>query len=133
MFAQTSSFAKAFVLAVASLSMFTAALPAAEMEKRAVFTPPVTYPHAGTVWYVGQTHNVTWDTADAPANITDRFGGRIQLREGDTTFPIILADDFDVLLGRIEVVVPWVLPGDDYSLVFFGDSGDFSAEFTISD
>ena len=29
----------------------------------------------------------------------------------------ILANDFDVLLGRIEVVVPFVEPGSDYSLV----------------
>ncbi|KAI9060463.1 hypothetical protein FKP32DRAFT_1632356 [Trametes sanguinea] len=105
----------------------------AEMEKRAVFTPPVTYPHAGTVWFKGQTHNVTWDTSDAPANITDRFGSRIQLRKGDTTTPLILQQNFDILLGRIEVVVPWVLPDTDYSLVLFGDSGNFSPEFSIQE
>ena len=30
---------------------------------------------------------------------------------------MILANNFDVLLGRIEVVVPFVEPGSDYSLV----------------
>ena len=25
-----------------------------------VFDPPILYPHAGTVWYAGQYHNVTW-------------------------------------------------------------------------
>ena len=60
MIAQTSSLAKAFVLAVASFGMFSAAFPASEMEERAIFTPRVTYPHTGTVWYKGDAHNVTW-------------------------------------------------------------------------
>ncbi|KAI0326015.1 hypothetical protein GY45DRAFT_1339759 [Cubamyces sp. BRFM 1775] len=134
MFSQTSSFTKALVLSVAVLGMFfqvAAAVPAAEVDKRTVFTPLVTYPHTGTVWYKGQTHNVTWDTSDAPSSITGRYGGRIQLRKGDTTTPLVLQSNFDVLLGRIEVVVPWVLSDTDYSLVFFGDSGDLSEQFTI--
>lgn len=68
-----------------------------------------------------------------------------------TSAIVILQAGFDILLGRIEVHVPWVEPGDDYSLVreyalsevaeqalkcsltsvVFGDSGDFSAQFTI--
>ncbi|OSC98778.1 hypothetical protein PYCCODRAFT_1396376 [Trametes coccinea BRFM310] len=104
----------------------------AEMDKRAVFTPPVTYPHAGTVWFKGQTHNVTWDTSDAPVNITNKLG-RILLRKGDTITPLILQENFDILLGRIEVTVPWVLPDTDYSLVLFGDSGNFSPEFSIQE
>ncbi len=30
---------------------------------------------------------------------------------------MILADGFDILLSRIEVTVPWVFEGDDYSVV----------------
>ncbi|KAI0658745.1 hypothetical protein C8Q70DRAFT_1068080 [Cubamyces menziesii] len=134
MLSQSSSLSKALILTIASLCIFfqlAVAVPAAEVEKRTVFTPLVTYPHTGTVWYKGQTHNVTWDTSDAPSSITGRFGGRIQLRKGDTTTPLILQSNFDVLLGRIEVVVPWVLSDTDYSLVFFGDSGDLSEQFTI--
>ncbi|PSR70951.1 hypothetical protein PHLCEN_2v13173 [Hermanssonia centrifuga] len=48
---------------------------------RDVFVPPVTYPHAGTVWKIGQRHNVTWDTAGAPVNITNKIG-RIVLAKG---------------------------------------------------
>ena len=57
-----------------ALTMFSAALFAllatlvgavptavhAPLEARDVFVPPVTYPHAGTVWYRGQTHTVKW-------------------------------------------------------------------------
>lgn len=32
-----------------------------DLDKRAVvWSPPITYPHAGTVWKVGNRHNVTW-------------------------------------------------------------------------
>ncbi|KAJ7227733.1 hypothetical protein B0H12DRAFT_1205231 [Mycena haematopus] len=100
-------------------------------ESRDVYTPPVLYPHDGTVWYVGQRHNVTWDNSDPPVNITNKIG-RIMLRKGGLTTPVILADNFSILLGRIEVTVPWVEDGSDYQIVLFGDSGNFSPDFTIN-
>ncbi|KIK52673.1 hypothetical protein GYMLUDRAFT_49816 [Collybiopsis luxurians FD-317 M1] len=120
--------------ALSSLSMlFTLAnaFPAS-IAQRDVYTPPITYPTSTTVWNKGEVHNVTWDTSNAPVNITDRFGSRIQLRAGGLTMPLILADEFDILLGTIPVTVPWVITGDDYQLVLFGDSGNFSPEFTIN-
>ncbi|KAL1945505.1 hypothetical protein VTO73DRAFT_2356 [Trametes versicolor] len=48
-----------------------------------------------------------------------------------TRATVILADGFDILLGRIEVTVPWVFEGDDYSVVLMGDSGNWGQEFTI--
>ncbi|CDO70317.1 hypothetical protein BN946_scf184843.g6 [Trametes cinnabarina] len=122
-----------FALAIAFLSswvQFALSAPIASQEKRDVFVPPVLYPHAGTVWTKGQRHNVTWDTTDAPVNITNKVG-TILLRKGDLTTPLVLAAGFDILLGRIEVTVPWVIPDSDYSVVLFGDSGNFSPEFTI--
>ncbi|KAI8982930.1 hypothetical protein BD414DRAFT_537940 [Trametes punicea] len=122
-----------FVLGLlGAFSQLAAATPVAKMEKRDVFTPEVLYPHAGTVWYKGQIHNVTWDVSDPPVNITNKIG-RILLRKGDTITPLILQEGFDILLGRIEVTVPWVEQGDDYSINLFGDSSDFSAEFTINE
>ena len=66
-------------------------------------------------------------------------------------YPVILAKGFDILDGRVEITVPWVMDRTDYSLVreyyasfhmlkfhfadyprsVFGDSGNFSPEFTI--
>ena len=54
------SFTKLFILPVAALAFATQTASAAPVEERDVYTPPVTYPHAGTVWYSGQRHNVTW-------------------------------------------------------------------------
>ncbi|KAJ7111221.1 hypothetical protein C8R44DRAFT_833281 [Mycena epipterygia] len=100
------------------------------IETRDVFAPPITYPDAGTVWYVGQIQNVTWDTSDAPVNITNKIG-RIMLRKDGLTTPLVLQDNFPILLGCIEVKVPCVEDGDDYQLVLFGDSGNFSPPFKI--
>ncbi|KAI0351569.1 hypothetical protein OH77DRAFT_1411030 [Trametes cingulata] len=129
-----SILAKALVFStlLGFFSPLAAATPVAELDKRVVFTPPVLYPHSGTVWTVGQRHNVTWDVSDPPVNITNKVG-RIMLRKGGIMTPLILAANFDILLGRIEVTVPWVTPDDDYGVVLFGDSGDVSQEFTIQD
>ncbi|RPD59926.1 hypothetical protein L227DRAFT_593704 [Lentinus tigrinus ALCF2SS1-6] len=90
-------------------------------DRKDVFDPPVLYPHAGTVWYKGQRHNVTWDVSDPPPYIINPVG-RIFLRKGE----LILETNFDIMLGRIQVTVPWVLPDHDYSLILlYGDSGNF--------
>lgn len=51
-----------FVTFLGLLSHFSVALPIAEepLEKRDVWTPAILYPNAGTTWYSGQRHNVTW-------------------------------------------------------------------------
>ncbi|MGW1409769.1 hypothetical protein [Streptomyces sp. NPDC002403] len=96
-----------------------------------VFVPPVTSPTAESVWMVGQAVEVTWDTADPPQHITNPKGA-IYLRKGDRTGPM-LDEGFSILKGRQEVVVPDVPPGNDYRIVLFGDSGNFSAPFTITE
>ncbi|KAI0672647.1 hypothetical protein C8Q78DRAFT_1020639 [Trametes maxima] len=134
MSSHTSVFAKCFLFLFALFGAFqiASAAPITELEKRDVYVPPVLYPHAGTVWYKGQTHNVTWDVSSPPKQITNKIG-RIMLRKGDISTPLILAKGFDILQGRVEVTVPWVEEGTDYSVVLFGDSGNFSPKFTIKE
>ncbi|RDB27656.1 hypothetical protein Hypma_003180 [Hypsizygus marmoreus] len=118
----------AFLLA--SLSAFVQAKPIS-LAERDLFVPPVLYPHDGTFWRVNQRHNVTWDISHPPVNITNKIG-RIMLRKGRVTTPLILAKRFDILLGRIEVTVPWVIDGTDYQVVLIGDPGNFSQFFAIT-
>ncbi|KAJ7086836.1 hypothetical protein B0H15DRAFT_931375 [Mycena belliarum] len=94
-----------------------------------VFVPPLTGPAAGTVWVSKTQQNVTWDASGAPASISNE--ALLLLRKGDATAPFILAKDFDLRAGSLEIIVPWVLTGSDYSLVLFGDSGNFGPVFTI--
>ncbi|KAH9928444.1 uncharacterized protein BXZ73DRAFT_102286 [Epithele typhae] len=125
------SFTRTLLLPLAALALATGSASASPIaEKRDVFVPPVTYPHAGTVWHSGQTHHVTWDTSAAPVNITNKVG-RIYLRFHGITTPLILAENFNILDGRVKVTVPLVDDRDDYGIVLFGDSGNFSPQFTI--
>ncbi|KII88217.1 hypothetical protein PLICRDRAFT_41366 [Plicaturopsis crispa FD-325 SS-3] len=118
-------------LVLAAASTAALAVPAARSALD-VFVPPITYPHAGTQWYRGQTHNVTWDTSNAPVNITNRYGEIDLVRAGNVSDPVLLAQGFDILLGRIEVQVPdYIQPRSDYELILWGDSGNFSPEFSI--
>lgn len=53
----TNSLINFFHVFIATLVSLVAAAPLA---KRDVYVPPILYPHAGTVWKVGNHHNVTW-------------------------------------------------------------------------
>ncbi|KII86653.1 hypothetical protein PLICRDRAFT_43293 [Plicaturopsis crispa FD-325 SS-3] len=104
-----------------------------QLGARDVFVPPVTYPHTGTVWKAGARHNVTWDTSNPPKQITNPNGTVVlakAYRLKDLDHP--LASGFSILDGRVEITVPDVAPGDDYEIVLFGDSGNYSQNFTIT-
>ncbi|KIP03156.1 hypothetical protein PHLGIDRAFT_95126 [Phlebiopsis gigantea 11061_1 CR5-6] len=105
----------------------TAAAPT--REARDVYVPPVLYPHAGTVWFSGQKHNVTWDNSNPPKSISN--GAFILLRTGTFETPVVLAHGFDLRAGRVEVTVPEVITGN-FSIVLFGDSGNWSDDFLIN-
>ncbi|KAF9563570.1 hypothetical protein CPC08DRAFT_632605 [Agrocybe pediades] len=111
-------------------AIFGAIASPVTLEKRDVFVPPVLSPRSGTVWKSGERHTVVWDTRNAPVNITNKVGV-IRLRKDDLTTPLILASNFDILSGRQTVTVPNLVEGDDYQVVLFGDSGNFSPKFTI--
>ncbi|KAI0055748.1 hypothetical protein BV25DRAFT_1873032 [Artomyces pyxidatus] len=127
----TNAITSLFFLFAATMFSLVAAAPLARLQSRDVYTPPVLYPHAGTVWKVGARHNVTWDNSDPPVNITNPIG-QILLRKGDFTLDGPLASGFNLTAGRVEVTVPHVKPGHDYVIVLFGDSGDWSHKFTIT-
>ncbi|KAG6908311.1 hypothetical protein DXG01_005347 [Tephrocybe rancida] len=119
------------ILSVLAILTLVASAP---IDTRDVYVPPVLYPHAGTVWKAGSTHNVTWDTSSPPKQITNAKG-MIVLAKGDYLVGLKkpMAKDFDILKGRQEVTIPAdTVPGDDYSIVLFGDSGNNSPRFTIT-
>lgn len=96
-----------------------------------VFVPPVTYPHAKTVWRAGEHHNVTWDITDAPKQISNSLGYIFLRHAGKIDLAHPLAEKFDILKGHQHVKVPHVAPGHDYQIVLLGDSGNWSPKFTI--
>ncbi|KAJ7749954.1 hypothetical protein B0H16DRAFT_1550715 [Mycena metata] len=94
-----------------------------------VFSPPITFPTAGTVLVSKTETTVTWDASGAPVNISNK--ALLMLRKGDLTAPFILAEGFDLRTGALKIVVPNVLADSDYEFVLLGDSGNFSPTFTI--
>ncbi|KAJ6492521.1 hypothetical protein C8R47DRAFT_1044578 [Mycena vitilis] len=108
-----------------------AVLTAVQARPSDVFVPPVLTPTAGEVWTVGSQQNVTWDVSDPPVSITNKVG-MIMLRKAGLTTPLVLGNGFNILDGTFEVTVPEVVSGTDYSIVLFGDSGNFSPVFTIT-
>jgi len=126
-----NKFTTFFFFSLLSFFAFVTAFPVNVV--RDVFVPPVITPNASTVWVVGQNYNVTWNTTDAPVNITNKYGMVVLAKDGvmiDLDQP--LASNFSILLGSIEVTCPNVTAGDDYAIVLFGDSGNDSPTFTIT-
>ncbi|KAJ7134794.1 hypothetical protein C8R44DRAFT_609652 [Mycena epipterygia] len=120
-----------FFLAFFAIFSLVASAPAPL--QRDVFSPPVLYPRNGTVWHVGERHNVTWDVSNAPEHITNNIGMIILCRNHtllDLDRP--LAKNFNILIAHHEIVVPDVEPGDDYQILVFGDSGNTGEVFTIA-
>ncbi|KAF8658337.1 hypothetical protein AX16_002103 [Volvariella volvacea WC 439] len=125
-------FTTSYFLALASFAI--SSVVAAPLAARDVYVPPVTAPEAGDTWYIGGTYTVSWDDSSKPAQITNP-NGRIQLRKGEATLTdFSLAEGFDITsMTEIEVTVPeFVEPGEDYRIVLFGNSGNWSPVFTIA-
>ncbi|KAI0083734.1 hypothetical protein BDY19DRAFT_858495, partial [Irpex rosettiformis] len=96
-----------------------------------VWAPAILSPKSGDVWASGQTQNVTWDLSSQPAQITNN-NGFILLRSSGAGTPVVLAHDFLLTDGSVEITVPDVLTRDDYGITLFGDSGDIVDGITIN-
>ncbi|OSX59775.1 hypothetical protein POSPLADRAFT_1035320 [Postia placenta MAD-698-R-SB12] len=116
---------------VSLLSIFAVVTAFPVHVARDVFVPPITSPNASTVWYAGEKYNVTWETAGAPVNITNKYGRIVLATNGLQDYENPIAANFSILLGSYEVTAPNVTTGNEYAIVLFGDSGNYSPQFTI--
>lgn len=116
---------------VASLYTLIASVSTVSGAALDVYTPTIIEPRGGDVWVVGENRTVVWDVSSPPKHITNSFG-TIRLRKGNSTFQNFdLGSGFSILDGKREVTVPEVEDGDDYRIVLFGDSGNWSETFRI--
>ncbi|KAK7056958.1 hypothetical protein VNI00_002676 [Paramarasmius palmivorus] len=102
-----------FLLVVFNIFMTVASAP---LTKRDVYVPPLIQPSSGTVWCIGQNYNVTWDTSNPPAQITNKQGSIVLGKDSRLLLDHYLAKGFDILSGSTEVTCPDVAPGT-YTLV----------------
>ncbi|KAH0583509.1 hypothetical protein H2248_009136 [Termitomyces sp. 'cryptogamus'] len=141
------------LLLTALVSSFLSVANGAALNARAasdIFDPHIISPNASTVWVVGSVESVTWDTSDAPVNISN--GASVVLKPAESLTPqTTLAEGFDLRAGCVNVMVPEsVEPGEyaiickspeslkysensaqSFLLVVFGDSGNISPPFKI--
>lgn len=94
-----------------------------------VFVPSITSPTPDTIWTMGKVETVTWDTSNAPVNISN--GASVYLKDYGT-----LVKGFDLRSGSVNVTVPFlwdsmVNPDKLHRIILFGDSGNESADFKI--
>ncbi|KAG1752965.1 hypothetical protein EDB19DRAFT_977993 [Suillus lakei] len=95
---------------------------------RDVWVPSIICPTSDSIWTVGGTFSVTWDTSKKPSQVTNPTG-KIYLRQGDKTQSSPIASGFALSDGKVEVTIPGDTTPGDYMIVLFGDSGNWSAEF----
>jgi len=118
------------IVAAASVVVAVPTVKRSTGSTKDVWTPKVTSPKAGDQLQVGETYTVTWDTSDAPSQITNTQGA-IVLRKGQLTTSLVLAGNFPITRGFADVTIPWLLSDEDYTFVLFGDSGNYSPTFSI--
>ncbi|KAJ7634378.1 hypothetical protein FB45DRAFT_908714, partial [Roridomyces roridus] len=103
--------------------------PAAAPVVHVVWSPKILVPTEGTVWESNSKQTIMWDATNAPENITNE--SFLFLRHANSTAPFVLAKDFDLRAGHLDITVPYVISDDQYQFVLFGDSGNFSPVMTI--
>ncbi|KAJ4481964.1 hypothetical protein J3R30DRAFT_3286814 [Lentinula aciculospora] len=112
-----------------ALLTLTASAPLAT---RDVYIPHITAPDTNTTWKCGEIGKVTWDDSRRPENVTNPEGIVVLRKEGleDTEHP--LASGFSTVDSQsVSFKIPGVPTRNDYQIVLFGDSGNFSPVFTI--
>jgi len=128
----------ALLFVALGVSAAPAALSPVHLSKRDVWSPPITTPNKSTVWCIGSEVTATWDTSNAPAEITNPTGtlflGHLN-GDGsggenlDVDHP--LANGFPLSQGKVSFEVPNVKPRNNYIVVLMGDSGNASQKFKI--
>ncbi|KAK7048533.1 hypothetical protein R3P38DRAFT_1868897 [Favolaschia claudopus] len=119
-------------LTILCLFMLFSVILAAPLSSRTVYAPPITSPTSSTVWKTGEVQTVTWNATAVPAGVT----GKIMLGYFDPNsegehLSTTLASGFNLTDEKVDITVPAVVTRTTYILVLFGDSGNFSPEFTI--
>ncbi|KZT34481.1 hypothetical protein SISSUDRAFT_991780 [Sistotremastrum suecicum HHB10207 ss-3] len=129
------------MLANIFILFFSAAIALAgpiTLVRRVVFNPLITYPTAGVQWSSGSKHNVTWSTAGAPSDypLNNATGmlvlGHLTDDSENLDLNNPLATGFLIKDESVWITVPDVEPREDYIVVLFGDSGNASPEFSIT-
>ncbi|PPQ86314.1 hypothetical protein CVT25_005615 [Psilocybe cyanescens] len=127
-----------FTIFTTLVALLALSVNASPLSRRDVIAPRITSPNAQTVWPVGTVQTVTWDTSNFPpdSQITNPIGqvilGFNSSNSLNLDFNNPLAQGFKLRDGQVKITVPDVTPRSDYLIVLFGDSGNTSPSFAIT-
>ncbi|KAF8425738.1 hypothetical protein L210DRAFT_3566660 [Boletus edulis BED1] len=123
------------VISFIGLLALAASLPLSEREENTAWAPTINYPNKWTVWCVGASHHVYWDTSNIPANFNHAIFN-LTLVANDTLFDPNhpLAKNFPLDVGAVTITVPSV-PAGKYGVDLSSwDAGEgWSQSFEIKD
>ncbi|KII86647.1 hypothetical protein PLICRDRAFT_114099 [Plicaturopsis crispa FD-325 SS-3] len=134
-----NKFAIFSLFAAAALSLAVSAKPI-KPQRLDVWSPHITAPVAGVSWPAGSQQTVTWATDDIPRTSDTGNHGLLLLGHGggpgisenlNITHP--LAVNFPISDGTVSFTLLDAPPRDDYFVVLFGDSGNKSPPFSITE
>ncbi|KAJ8591170.1 hypothetical protein M405DRAFT_814771, partial [Rhizopogon salebrosus TDB-379] len=129
MYMNTPRFLSYFFMLLALLSCaFSAPV---SLVKRDVWVPKIICPTSTSVWTAGGTFLVTWDTSSKPSQVTNPTG-KIYLRQDGATQSTPIESGFALTDGQVNVTIPDTTNSGLWEIVLFGDSGNWSDEFTIN-
>ncbi|KAG6874768.1 hypothetical protein C0992_006627, partial [Termitomyces sp. T32_za158] len=81
-----------------------------------VFDPHILTPNNSTIWVVGSVETVTWDTSDAPENISN--GAMVVLKPAESLTPQYeLVKGFDLRAGIVNVTIPDDISPGGYAII----------------
>ncbi|KAF9308903.1 hypothetical protein BG003_010435 [Podila horticola] len=103
-----------------------------------IVNPKITSPEADVEWPAGSTQTIKWNTEHVDNHnatgslvlgyLSDDISDMSE--HLDYTHP--LAADFKLIDGSLDIVIPNVVTRKTYIIVLFGDSGNASPKFTIT-
>ncbi|KAJ7486045.1 hypothetical protein B0H11DRAFT_2186629 [Mycena galericulata] len=132
------------LISLLAIAVSTSSTPIGPQEL-IVVTPHITRPIANATWPAGSNQIVTWETEDIPpasmndtakivlghrSTTPDKHGNSETSENLDWDHPLVNCTLGD---GHANITVPNVPSGTKYIVVLFGDSGNASPEFTISE
>ncbi|KAF8434609.1 hypothetical protein L210DRAFT_3553433 [Boletus edulis BED1] len=120
------------VISFIGLLALAASLPLSEREENTAWAPDITYPNKWTVWCVGATHHVYWDTNNIPAQFTRAIFSLTLVTNNMFVPTHPLAKNFPLDAGVVTITVPSVTAGKYEVDLFGGDAGEgWSQSFEI--
>ncbi|KAF8550737.1 hypothetical protein OG21DRAFT_1419219 [Imleria badia] len=120
-----------------SLLALVASLPFSKAKSLDVWTPQIEIPNSTTIWSLrNPPYLVRWNTSQPPPEVSNYTGAVYLVHNNLIDYGKLpdhpLAQGFNLLSGEVEVQqLPCDTKPGTYQVDLLGDSGNWSANFTI--